>query len=122
MEREKGRFTKGVSGNPTGKRKLKWLTDALHLELSQDPKRARTIALKIIELAEEGDLQAANIIFDRLEGKPTQQVEVSATVSRAEPEEIDARIEELSRRLGVRVALPILDLTAEDADDSGSPN
>jgi hypothetical protein len=89
----------GVSGNIGGKSKTAWLTSALKMELSQNPKRARTIANKIIELAEEGDLAAANIIFDRTEGKPTQAIEVNTTVTNLSADERRTRVLELQTKL-----------------------
>jgi hypothetical protein len=92
-------FKKGQSGNPSGKSKTKWLTDALRMELAQDPARARKIADKIVTMAEEGDLQAANIIFDRLEGKPVQSLEIEASVSSLPPETRLQRLLELQGRI-----------------------
>lgn len=99
MTRDKGKFTPGASGNPTGKSKTKWLTDALRMNLAADPARAKKIADKIITMAEEGDLQAANLIFDRLEGKPVQSIEIDATVSNLTSEERMQRILELQGRI-----------------------
>jgi hypothetical protein len=112
-----GRWKPGQSGNPSGKAsKAKILTDALRCELVQNPARVRAIANKVIELAEAGDLDAARLIFDRLEGKPNQSIEITADVRHSSIEEVDARIAELSLRLRT----PLLDLSAEDADD-GTP-
>lgn len=99
----------GRSGNPSGKSKTKLLTDALRIELIQNPNQARKIAKVIIEKAEEGDLAAANIIFDRLEGKPTQAIEIDQTVTNMPREEIDRRIQELTARLGM-----VIDVQAEE--------
>jgi hypothetical protein len=102
-------FKKGTSGNPSGKAKTQWLTDALRLELAQNPGRARKIADKIIGMAEEGDLQAANIVFDRLEGRPMQQLQIETTTRSADPAEIDRRIEELASRLRIASIPPLID-------------
>jgi hypothetical protein len=99
----------GVSGNKSGKSKTKLLTDALRMELVQNPGQARNIARKILALAEEGDLTAANIVFDRLEGKPTQAIEIDQTITNLTPEEIDQRIRELTARLGM-----IVDVTPQE--------
>lgn len=72
-------FKKGQSGNPGGRPKEKPFRDALRIELASrggDAKSLRVIASKIIEKAEDGDLQAAREIADRLDGKPTQEAEV----------------------------------------------
>jgi hypothetical protein len=116
MTRDKGKFTPGASGNPTGKSKTKWLTDALRMNLAANPARAKTIADKIITMAEEGDLQAANLIFDRLEGKPVQSIEVSQTLQALDPAEVDQRIMELTNRLRLATVAPLLELTAEPDD------
>jgi hypothetical protein len=92
-------FAKGVSGNPTGKARAKLLTDALRCELTQNPAQARNIARKILALAEGGDLQAATIVFDRIEGRPTQAIEVNTTVTNLTPEERRHRVIELQSRL-----------------------
>jgi len=109
-------WTPGRSGNPSGKSKTKLLTDALKLELVQNPTQARNIAKKIIAMAEEGDLAAANIIFDRTEGKPTQAIEIDQTITNMSRDEIDRRIQELTARLGM-----VIDVQAEEVQmTSGS--
>lgn len=113
MGNEATRFKAGSSGNPTGKSKTKLLTDALRAELVQNPQQARNIARKIIGLAEEGDLHAASLIMDRIEGRPSQQIDISTTVQQLPPAEIDRRIAELAARLSVSVP-PMIDSGAED--------
>jgi hypothetical protein len=117
MIRDKGKFTKGASGNPSGKGSMKLLTDQLRAELVQHPEKARNIARKLIELAEGGDLQAATIVMDRIEGKPTQQIDVTQTTYAASPAEVDARIAELANRLKLGAVVPLLELTASEVDD-----
>ena len=121
MTRDKGKFTPGSSGNPSGKSKTAWLSQALRLELAQEPARARRIAKKILDLAEAGDLAAANIVFDRTEGKPTQQIDVTTTTYNASPEEVDQRITELANRLKMSAVLPLLELTASEVEDDDAP-
>lgn len=106
MRGEKGKFAPGASGNPSGKSKTQWLTNALRMELAENPGRARKIATKILDMAEEGDLQAANIVFDRLEGKPVQTVEIDATVASLSHEERMQRILELQGRIVDVVDVP----------------
>jgi hypothetical protein len=72
-------FKKGQSGNPGGRPKSKPFRDALSIELAargEDAKSLRAIASQIIKKAEEGDLQAAREIADRLDGRPTQEAEL----------------------------------------------
>lgn len=107
-------FAKGVSGNPTGQSRFKVLSDALRMEFVQDPKRARRIADKLITLAEEGDLQATALIFDRLEGRAVQSIEIDQSVTHRTPEEVDRRIQELTSRLGL-----VIDVTPEAQTSAG---
>ena len=70
-------FVKGKSGNPGGKRKGKYATDALMLELKsmgEDMPELRQIMRKTIELAKDGNVQARDCILERLEGKVPQGV------------------------------------------------
>jgi ribosomal protein L17 len=92
-------WTVGRSGNPTGKSKTKILTDQLKALLVQDPKRVRNIADKVIELAEGGDLEATKLIFERLEGRVSQTIDVNTTVTNLTPEERRQRVIELQSRL-----------------------
>lgn len=110
------RFVKGQSGNPTGKSKTKWLTDALRMELAQNPEKARNIAVKVIEMAEDGDLEATKIIFDRLEGRPTQQIEVDTTITHMTPDQRRQRVLELQ----AKVIGESLVRASPDGDDDGS--
>ena len=62
---EKGRFSKGRSGNPRGKPKGTWNRSALMAEqLFAD--EVENICKAVIEEAKMGDIQAAKIILDRL--------------------------------------------------------
>lgn len=72
-------FQKGVSGNPSGRVKSN-LSKALSGYLQQeDPvtkkKHEQLIAERVVALAEGGDLDAIEFIFDRLEGKVATSVE-----------------------------------------------
>jgi hypothetical protein len=51
-------------------------TDMLRVALlSGGGRRLRTIADKLVEKAEQGDLQAIREVIDRLDGKPVQAIE-----------------------------------------------
>jgi hypothetical protein len=93
-------------GRPIGSmNRQKPFADALRMEIyaGNDPRRLRAIALKLIELAEGGDLQAIKEIGDRLDGRPAQAIEQSDTrpvglwsdrelyeiIQRASPELVD---------------------------------
>ena len=93
-------YQKGQSGNLGGRPKLqKSLTAMLRLEIAENPHKLRQIATKLIDMAVEGDLQAATIVFDRLEGRPVQKVEMDAEINVISPEERTARIAELGKKL-----------------------
>lgn len=71
---------KGRSG--TNKHKDKPFVEALRMEIAaagEDHKALRKIAAKLINLAENGDMQAINAIADRLDGKPQQSVDMTMT-------------------------------------------
>ena len=71
----------GRSG--TNKGKDKPFVEALRMEIASagtDLKRLRTIAAKLLSLADQGDMQAINAIADRLDGKPAQAVEITGDV------------------------------------------
>jgi len=73
-------FPKGVSGNPGGRPKTLPFTDALKAELQKKKghiDNATAIAKKLVEMAIKGDLKAAEMIGDRVEGKPMQRNELS---------------------------------------------
>lgn len=65
----------GQSGHPGGRPKTKLFSQALRNVLSLS--EAEEIAKKVVEMAKNGDLQAVNIVADRLDGKPHQSVEVT---------------------------------------------
>ena len=92
----------GESGNPNGMRASKLCYDALRLAalriIDGDPE-GRTYLAKtahaVVVKASEGDMDAISMLFDRLDGKPTQAVQhetgdgqplLSFLVQIAEPE------------------------------------
>lgn len=86
-------FIKGQSGNPRGRRAEKPFRDALRLELAalgEDQKALREVARKMIERGRKGDLQAATVIRDTLDGKPAQAI---TNGEDGEPFEVVNRIE-----------------------------
>jgi len=63
-------------GRPIGStNREKPFNDALRIELRSNPLALRTIAGKLIEKAEEGELAAIREIADRLDGKPVQMLD-----------------------------------------------
>ena len=77
-------FSKGKSGNPQGRpKKGETLTDLLR-EKIEAPKTAKEkltrkekIIEKLIELAETGDLSALKYLFDRIDGRPKESIELT---------------------------------------------
>jgi len=77
-----GSFKKGQSGNPNGRpKKGTALTDILSLNLDKADKSGKllreAIAEKLIDAALNGDIIALKYVFDRLDGKPKESVELS---------------------------------------------
>ena len=77
-------FKQGKSGNPKGRpKKGETLTDLLRekIESPKTPREKKSRKEKIIEklitLAEAGDLSALKYLFDRIDGKPTESIELT---------------------------------------------
>jgi ribosomal protein L17 len=77
-------FTKGQSGNPQGRpKKGETLTDLLRekIEAPKTSKEKHTrkdmIIEKLITLAEAGDLTALKYVFDRIDGRPKESIELT---------------------------------------------
>ena len=70
-------FQKGQSGNPGGRVKRKPISDMYVRILAQNPEKLRRFCETQIDLAIEGDVQAAKEITDRVEGKALQSVELN---------------------------------------------
>lgn len=67
----------GQPGN-TNATKNKWWSGALNRALlANDGEKLRTLAEKLIQRAEEGDIAALKEIGDRMDGKAAQQVIVA---------------------------------------------
>ena len=67
------RWKKGVSGNPAGRRKGSVsLAAALQRLLTKEPDKLESVARTLVDAAIAGDVAAARLLFDRLDGhKPT---------------------------------------------------
>jgi len=77
-------FSKGQSGNPQGRpKKGETLTDLLRekIEVPKTAKEKLTRKERIIEqlitLAEGGDLAALKYLFDRIDGRPKESIELT---------------------------------------------
>lgn len=71
-------FEPGQSGNPKGNPPRKIWIAALNRAIAQDDGiRLRQAAEKLLDLAADGDVPALRELGDRLDGKPTQQLDLA---------------------------------------------
>lgn len=75
-----------MAGNKNSGRKDKHARDALVVEMKAreaegDKRGMRAVAIKVWDLAEEGERWATEFIRDTIDGKPTQQVDVEHDVT-----------------------------------------
>lgn len=77
-----------AGGRPKGSTKPKIMADALMLALSREAenedgptKKLHIIANQLVELAMTGDVPAIKEIFDRIDGKPHQSVDLDAALN-----------------------------------------
>ena len=69
-------FKPGISGNPSGSQTEKQFASALKRAIQQDDaKRLRAAAEALLDHAAAGEYWAINMLADRLDGKPTQQLQ-----------------------------------------------
>lgn len=61
---------------PSGRKGDKMWRDAINTALRQDPDKLKRLANKLLAECEAGNMQALKELGDRLDGKPTQQVDV----------------------------------------------
>ncbi len=74
----KGRFIKGVSGNPQGRPSLAAeLPFKEGIKQGATPEMVKQVIEKLHSLALEGDVQAARTFLEYTCGKPTQLVDVT---------------------------------------------
>lgn len=90
-------FQKGVSGNPGGRpKKALSLTGILAAQLEKkgpDGQRNKdAIVQKLIQLARSGDRYAAEFIIERIDGKLTQPIEHSGSITDGAYERIAGRL------------------------------
>lgn len=113
------RFKKGQSGNPKGRPKGgKSLTDILReVGEIEDVKhngeiiaRKTALAHKMWSLALQGKPEVMRYMYDRLDGKPTQEIKVNSDAS------IDAPIH---LHVGATITVVDYDGSTEDEDDDG---
>jgi Family of unknown function (DUF5681) len=96
------------SPNPGGRPKRKPLTDLLIAELETcvhgtEVTRAQDIIRRLVQLASGGDLGAIKYVYDRIEGQPTQKLDVRTEAERMaaefglDPDEVEREAWELIR-------------------------
>lgn len=73
---DKGRFRKGVSGNPGG-RPIDQTKYQKKIDTTMSLKEWRSIILKAIEQAKRGDAKARQWLSDYLAGKPSQGLDIT---------------------------------------------
>lgn len=66
-------------GNKFAAKQNRVITDTLRRVVVQNPDKVRIACEKALDKAAEGDLQTFREIADRLDGKPTQSVEMNVT-------------------------------------------
>lgn len=82
---EKGRFIKGVSGNPKGRPPLGHsITEAIRELMDEKPEIKKALGSKVIELALLGDMKAIRVIWNYLDGLPKQSVDITSAGEKIE--------------------------------------
>ena len=82
------KWKKGESGNPNGRpRKNKSLSEELRRVLQErapdlEQTNLQVIVAKLVEMARDGDKDILRYVFDRLEGRPAQAVELTGDKAR----------------------------------------
>jgi hypothetical protein len=77
------RWKTGQSGNPAGRPKSRTLSEELRARLQEQyPGKpaatyGRMVAHKLIDLAIDGEIGAIKEVYDRVEGKPRQAIDIS---------------------------------------------
>jgi len=86
-----GQFVKGVSGNPNGRPRGKTPSEYLRARLERG-KTCEQIMDKVVTLALHGERWAVELLFDRMEGKPLQVIDIEQRIiAAAEREGVDPK-------------------------------
>lgn len=79
-----GQFPPGVSGNPKGRAKELFTRAALRnmlVEETGESEPARKLMARIYQEAMAGDMTAARLLIETIQGKPTQDLEHSGSIT-----------------------------------------
>jgi len=66
-------------GNKNATKEKRIVSDILRRVVTQNPDKIRQACIKLLDAAAEGKLPEFRELFDRLEGKPAQSVEMKVT-------------------------------------------
>jgi hypothetical protein len=89
--RNNGRFVKGHSGNPKGRPKNKTPSEWLRERLERGNTMEKVMSM-VVSLALKGERWAVELIFDRMEGKPLQVIDIEQRIiAAAEREGVDPK-------------------------------
>lgn len=98
-------FEPGQVGNPHGTKREKKFLSALERAIAQDDaNRLRDAAEKVLDMAAAGEAWAVQFLADRLDGKPTQQIEMETTLHDGEVSDKPLTPEEWEAKHGVGAA------------------
>lgn len=91
-----GRFMKGNPGKPKGTRHMSTLLrEAIEKELESGESYGNLITKRVIKSALEGQSWAMRLVYEYLDGKPLQNIDVNAKIESVNPE----RAEEIQEAL-----------------------
>ena len=80
-----GRWLPGVSPNPTGRPKKKPVTQAMQ-DLINMPGKPEALAKKFYAMAMKGNIAAARLFMEYLEGKPQENISIDGSMRYTEVE------------------------------------
>lgn len=73
---ERGRFPKGVSGNPNGRPPKGYsITETIREMMDEQPEIKRALGSKILESALKGDMTAIKLLWSYMDGMPKQEID-----------------------------------------------
>ena len=82
---EKGRWLPGICPNPAGRPKKKPVTQAMQ-DLINTPGKPEALAKKFYAMALKGNIPAARLFMEYLEGKPIENINIGGSIRYTEVE------------------------------------